>query len=164
MHKPSWKPPLSNVKPRWPLAAGKVADLPKHGAVIENARIAIKAAHDDQAAIEQAEHDALGALVAAEKAAKDALMAEWDTVAEQALTELVAAAALPLKRFWKARYQGNYPISLGECLRSGTAGIRDAITDAAEQAPEPEFPLPEHVESALLSHADRSKFQRHALG
>jgi hypothetical protein len=146
------------------LTAGKVADLPKHGAVIENARITIRAAADDLEAISKAEHDALGVLVAAEKLAREELRSEWDSIADEALAELVAAAAPALQRFWLARYRGNYPISLEETLRSGTAGIRDAITDAAREAPEPEFALPEHVESALLSHADRAPFQRHALG
>jgi hypothetical protein len=68
------------------LAAGRVADLPRHGAVIENARIAIRAATDDLEAISKAEHSALGVLVRAEKAAKDALMAEWDTVSDHIWT------------------------------------------------------------------------------
>ncbi len=146
------------------LAAGRVADLPKHGAVIENARSVIKASADDLGAIQQAEHDAVGALVRAEKDARDALMAEWDIVADEALKELVATAGPLLKKVWAAKYAGNYPAALGEILKSGTIGVRGAIEDAAMQAEPPQFPLPEHVESALLSPSDRSAFQRHAYG
>jgi hypothetical protein len=146
------------------LASGKVDSLARLGAIIENGHISLKAAHDDQAAIEQAEHDALGVLVRAEKSAKDALMAEWDTISDQCMAELVAAAGPLLKKLWAAKYAGNYPVSMGEILKSGTIGVRGAIEDAAMQADPPQFPLPEFVESALLSHADRSKFTRHANG
>jgi hypothetical protein len=80
------------------------------------------------------------------------------------MAELVAAAAPLLRRFWQSRYSGNYPANMGELLKSASVGLKDALEDAAMQAEPPQFPLPEHVESALLSHDDRAQFQRHALG
>ena len=146
------------------LAAGRVGDLPRHGAVIENARSVIKASADDLEAIQTAEHSALGALVRAEKSTKDALMAEWDTVSDQAMSELVTIAAPLLRKFWASRYASNYPASMGELLKSASVGLKDALEDAAMQAEPPQFELPEHCESSLLSSADRAQFQRHALG
>lgn len=146
------------------LAAGRVGDLSRHGAVIENARLAIKATTDDLEAIQTAEHSALGDTVRAEKAAQDALKAEWDILADAAKAELAAVAGPLLRKFWMAAYHSNYPSPLGECLRSASIGLRQDIDDAAQAAPDPAFPLPEHVESALLSHGDRNKFQRHVYG
>ena len=146
------------------LAVGRVQDLPKHGAVIENSRLAIKAAQDDLDAIQTAEHGALGDLVKAEKVAQDALRAEWDILADSAKEELVTLAGPALRKFWQALYQSNYPQPLGEVLRSQAVGLKSGLEDAAQAAPDPTFPLPEHIESGLLSHADRSKFTRHPQG
>lgn len=146
------------------LAAGKTQDLPRFGAVIENCRIAIKAATDDLEAISTAEHSALGELVRAEKAAQDALKAEWDILADSAKQELIDVAGPLLRRFWQANYNSNYPQPLGSCLTSAAVGLKVGIEDAALAAPDHDFGLPETIESSLLSHADRSLFQRHALG
>lgn len=146
------------------LAAGKTQDLPRFGAVIENCRIAIRAATDDLEAISTAEHSALGELVRAEKNAQSALKDEWDTLADAAKQELIDVAAPALKKFWFALYQSNYPQPLGEVLRSPAVGLKSGLEDAAQAAPDHEFGLPETIGSAMLSHGDRSRFQRHALG
>lgn len=146
------------------LAAGRVGDLARHGGIIENCRIVIRSSQDDLDAIAQAEHVATGSLVAAEKACQHELRNEWDAIADQAKEELVTACGPLLRRFWQAGYSGNYPVPLSEVLRSLSIGLKTALEDSAQAAPEPEFPLPEHVESGLLSHADRSQFQRHAQG
>jgi len=146
------------------LAAGKTQDLPRFGAVIESCRIAIKSATDDLDAISTAEHSALGDVVKTEKAAKDALKAEWDSIADQAKQELIKVAGPLLRRFWLANYNSNYPQTLGACLTSAAVGLKSGLEDAAQAAPDHEFGLPETIESGLLSHADRSLFQRHALG
>lgn len=146
------------------LAAGRVQDLPKHGALLENGKITVQAATDDLEAIQGAEHSALGDVVKAEKACKDSLMEAWDQEADQAKQELIEVAGPALKKFWFALYQSNYPQPLGEVLRSPAVGLKSGLEDAAQAAPDHEFGLPETIESTLLSHADRSKFTRHPQG
>ena len=146
------------------LQAGKTQDLAKHGQILENARISLQAATDDLGAITQAEHGALGDLVLAEKACQESLREAWDQLADQARAELVAIAGPALRRYWQARYNGSSPLPLGECLRSHAVQLREEIDTSAEASPDHEFGLPEAIESALLSHSDRSKFTRHPQG
>ena len=113
-------------------AAGKLPALTDLNHRLSAALAQLAESNHVLATLTEFEAESIRVLAHAEKDASDAVQAAWDSEADRAREDLIRVAAPALARLYRARFNSNSPIAIGNLLRS--TGLLSDLEIAAEQA------------------------------